>query len=142
VILPPIAPREREVFADVVVLCLKCDLHDRREIHDAVCGGEVDVDGAGRQIDRVRLMAHIDLEVSARPEDHIQPRDEGGAYGRGTGVGRGRDIGVALGVKVGVAVGLGVIVAVAVAVAAGLEEGVAVGVGAPGCPQYLPPVSR
>ena len=42
---------------------------------DRIGGGEVDVDRAGRQIDRVRLMADVDLEMRAGPEDQIHSRD-------------------------------------------------------------------
>src|SRR5512138_1139917 len=55
VIFPPIACREGEVFADVVVLRLQGGLHHRSEVDDRIRGGEVDVDRAGRQIDRVGL---------------------------------------------------------------------------------------
>src|SRR5258706_4605388 len=75
-ILPAIARREGKVLADVVVLRLQRDLHDRRDVHHGVRGGEVDVDPAGRQIDRVRFVARVDLEMGARPEDQIHPRDE------------------------------------------------------------------
>src|ERR1044072_1865617 len=73
-IFPAIAGGETEIVADVVVLRLQRQLHDRGEIDDSVCGGEMDIDLACRQIDEITLIGGGDFKIEAGPENQLRAR--------------------------------------------------------------------